>query len=61
MKLLTKREAADILNVSERTLDRLRATGQIRVVRVRGAVRLSTAEIEKFIAKQTIRTGRHDG
>lgn len=61
MKLLTKREAADLLRISERTLDRLRATGQIRVVRVRGAVRLSASEIEKFIAKQTSRTGRHNG
>jgi excisionase family DNA binding protein len=51
--LLTKREAAAVLRVSERTLDRLRATGQLRVVRVRGTVRITDAEIERFITKNT--------
>lgn len=64
--LLTKREAAAALRVSERTLDRLRAMGQLRVVRVRGVVRVSAAEIEKFIVKQTSKPGSqkhgsHDG
>ena len=66
MKLLTKREAAELLHVSERTLDRLRATGQIRVVRVRGVVRLSVAEVERFITKHSTKLGPrndsgHDG
>ncbi len=60
--LLSKKEAAALLHVSERTLDRLRAMGQIKVVRVRGVVRLSAAEIDRFVTKQTTKLGgRKDG
>jgi excisionase family DNA binding protein len=52
-RLLTKREAADRLSVSVRSLDRLRSVGAIRTVRVRGSVRITEAEIEKFIQKHT--------
>jgi excisionase family DNA binding protein len=55
--LVTKREAARLLHISERTLDRLRATGQLKAVRVRGAVRFSPAEIDRFIAKATVKNG----
>jgi excisionase family DNA binding protein len=52
-KLLTKKEAADRLSVSVRSLDRLRSVGAIRTVQVRGSVRISEAEIEKFVTKNT--------
>lgn len=52
-KLLTKREAADRLSVSVRSLDRLRSVGAIRTVRVRGSVRITESEIEKFVTKNT--------
>lgn len=55
-KLLTKREAADRLSVSVRSLDRLRSVGAIRTVRVRGSVRITEAEVEKFITKNTAKT-----
>jgi excisionase family DNA binding protein len=51
--LLNKREAADRLRISMRSLDRLRSQGEIRTVKVRGAVRIDEAEIERFITKQT--------
>ena len=51
--MLTKQEAADRLRVSVRSLDRLRSTGHIRAVQVRGAVRIAEAEIEKFVTKNT--------
>jgi excisionase family DNA binding protein len=53
--LLKKKEAADRLRVSVRSLDRLRSQGQLRTVKVRGAVRVAEAEIERFITKNTAR------
>jgi excisionase family DNA binding protein len=47
--LLTRREAADRLRVSVRSLDRLRSVGSIKTVRVRRVVRIAAAEIEQFI------------
>lgn len=51
--LLTKTEAADRLRISVRSLDRLRSVGAIKTVKVRGAVRITDAEIERFINKNT--------
>jgi excisionase family DNA binding protein len=51
-KLLSKRQAAAILSVSVRTLDRLRSTKEIRAVKVRGAVRFEPEEIERYIERQ---------
>lgn len=51
--LLTKPEAADRLRISVRSLDRLRSVGAIRAVRIRGSVRITDAEIERFITKNT--------
>jgi excisionase family DNA binding protein len=51
--LLTKKEAADRLRVSVRSLDRLRSQGQLRTVQVRGAVRITESEIERFITQST--------
>ena len=51
--LLTKTEAADRLRVSVRSLDRLRSVGAIKTVRILGSVRVTDAEIERFITKNT--------
>lgn len=51
--LLTKTEAADRLRISVRSLDRLRSVGAIKTVKVRGSVRITEAEIERFITKHT--------
>jgi excisionase family DNA binding protein len=51
--LLNKREAADRLRVSIRTLDRLRAEGRIRAIKVRSAVRIADSEIQRFLSAQT--------
>ncbi len=51
--LLTKTEAADRLRISVRSLDRLRSVGAIKTVKVRGAVRITDCEIERFIIKNT--------
>jgi hypothetical protein len=36
-----------------RSLDRLRSVGAIKIVKVRGAVRITESEIEQFITKNT--------
>jgi len=51
--LLTKNEAAERLRISVRSLDRLRSQGEIRTVQVRGAVRITDAEVERFIVRNT--------
>ncbi len=51
--LLTKTEAADRLRISVRSLDRLRSVGAIKTVRILGSVRVTEAEIERFITKST--------
>jgi excisionase family DNA binding protein len=52
-KLLNKREAAALLAVSVRTLDRMRSMGEIQAVRVRGAVRFHPAVIERYVSRHT--------
>lgn len=54
-KLLTKREAADVLNVSPRTVNRLAAARKLRVVKVGNIFRVDPAEIEKFKQKHSSR------
>jgi excisionase family DNA binding protein len=53
-RLLNKKEAAARLAVSVRTLDRMRSTGEIQAVKVRGAVRFDPAAIERYIACHTV-------
>lgn len=57
--LLTKREAADRLRVSVRSLDRLRSVGAIKTVQIRGSVRVAETEIERFITKHTAKSVRN--
>lgn len=52
-KLLNKTEAATLLSVSVRTLDRMRSTGEIRAVKVRGAVLFDPAVIERYIVRNS--------
>ena len=48
--LLTAREAAAALSISERTLWSLTNQGRIKATRINRAVRYSRAELERFIA-----------
>lgn len=47
--LLTKKEIANELNVSEATIDRLRQNGQLNSKRVLGQVMFSLDEIARFL------------
>ena len=47
--LLTKKETANELNVSEATIDRLRHHGQLNSRKVLGSIMFSLDEIARFI------------
>jgi hypothetical protein len=47
--LLTKKETANELNVSEATIDRLRQNGQISSKKVLGQIMFSIDEIARFL------------
>lgn len=50
--LLTKREAADALNISEKTLDRLKMAKKIRSINIGVRVYYSPDELKAFITKE---------
>lgn len=50
--LLTRHEAAQVLNISVDTLDELRNNGKIRCVRIGARVYFSPNELKAFITKE---------
>ena len=50
--LLTKREAAEALNISEKTLDRLKIAKKIRSINIGVRVYYSPDELKAFITKE---------
>ena len=50
--LLTKREAAEALNISEKTLDRLKMEKKIRSINIGVRVYYSPDELRAFITKE---------
>ena len=51
-KLLRVRDAAQILNVSQRTIWRLLDDGELSRVRVGSCVRIDAAELQNFISQR---------
>ena len=51
---MTKRAVAKFPNVSERRVDRLRASGDVGYVLVRGQVRVSLHDVVRFLAKDEV-------
>lgn len=49
--LLSKKEAAEELNISQATLDRLRKTGEIKSKRILGGVYFTLNEICSFVGE----------
>jgi excisionase family DNA binding protein len=49
--LLTKKQVANLLNISVRTLNRLMAEGFIRYIKMRGAVRFAVEEVEQVFRR----------
>ncbi len=54
--LLSSKEAAKLLSISERTLWTITNTGHIACVRILGAKRYARTDIEEFIRQQTERS-----
>jgi hypothetical protein len=54
-RLWNKKETADFLNVSVRTVDRIRADDLIRSVKVRGQVMFRPGDVEAFLVRQSKR------
>ena len=50
--LLTKREAAEALNISEKTLDRLKMAKKIRSINIGVRVYYSPDDLKAFITKE---------
>lgn len=51
--LLTSRESAELLSISQRTLWSLTNSGAIRSVRIGAAVRYTLEELREFITRQS--------
>jgi predicted DNA-binding transcriptional regulator AlpA len=55
MTLLTQREAATLLRLSERTLERMRVTGNgPRFVKCNRSIRYQQQDLERWIADRTV-------
>ncbi len=52
-RLLTKSEVAALLNVSERTVDRMISAGKIRTVRAGDRVRFRQQDVDDYLAGET--------
>ena len=50
--LLTKSEAAEMLNVSLRTLSRMIAAGSLPTVRITGSPRIRRADVERLVGTE---------
>lgn len=55
LELLTTREAAEILHVSHRTLERWRINGEENLawIKYKGVVRYQKSALSKFVERQT--------
>jgi len=52
-KMLTKKEAADLLKVSTRTVNRMVAAKKLKVFKYKNVFRVSEAELARFQSKYT--------
>jgi len=53
MQLLTKKQVANMLACSVRMVERLVASGTLTAVKIRGAVRFRSSDIEQIMMKGT--------
>ena len=51
-RLLDKSEVSKLLLVSVRTVDRLRESGELKALRVRGSIRFSEDDVRAFLESQ---------
>jgi excisionase family DNA binding protein len=58
MKLIERSEVASLLGVSLRTVDRLRSSGELRAIRIRGSIRFAAQDVEAYVASKRQAGGR---
>ena len=51
-RLLSKKEAADMLGVSTRTIERMMTHGELMKVKIRGCVRARLSEIKQLLGEE---------
>ena len=51
--LLTREQTAGLLNMHERTIDRLRARGELPALRIGGLVRFRRSDVEDYVARMS--------
>ena len=56
-KLISKQDAADMLGVSVKTVERMIADGDLPMYKIRGQCRLMTNDIKTYIADESGITG----
>jgi len=49
MEILTKKQAADQLNISSRTIDRLILSGQLKAYKIGRSVRIAQEYLDEFL------------
>ena len=54
LRLLTRKEVADVLDVSLKVLDRLVRDGHIECLRIGAKVRFRRSDVEAFLAGQAV-------
>ena len=53
-QLVSKKEAAEILGVSTRTIDRMLLNGEVTKVKVRGSVRIRLYELKAYLEPASV-------
>jgi excisionase family DNA binding protein len=51
-KLTSKKGAAQMFSVSERTIDRMLSSGELTKIKIRGCVRVKVAEIKRLLGEE---------
>jgi excisionase family DNA binding protein len=54
-RLLTTLEVCDLLGVKETTVYRLRSSGALPYIKLRGSIRMRLSEVEKLLEESTVR------
>lgn len=57
-RLITKQEAAGILGVTVRTIERLVSDGKLSVRKIRGCVRLVLSQVQRFAGIEVVSTSQ---
>lgn len=50
--LVSKKIAASLFDVSERTIDRMLVSGELTKIKIRGCVRIKIAEIKRLLGEE---------